>query len=159
MRPSFFLLFALGSTLMGSFTAWFMCVHILHDVYAWCRNPCKHIEMMMMVGWIILLRVRLGYIRIRKCRCRITCSVCKAEHPMCVCMCVCLGLCCSPTGQNKTSKTSRLSFINANQCIGNEACESRNRGGCCEWMHWSLSKWGYLCSSLASSCSLTPAAF
>ena len=46
------------------------------------------------------------------------------KHHLCVCMCVCVCARVSfflvPRGQNKTSKASRLSFINANQCVWNE---------------------------------------
>lgn len=78
---------------------------------------------------------------------------------VCACAQVRVGLCCSPTGQNKTSKTSRLSFINANQCIGNEACESRDGAGCCKWMPLVFKQMGLSLLPLAPSRSLTPAAF
>ena len=41
---------------------------------------------------------------------------------VCACVCVCarVSFFLVPRGQNKTSKASRLSFINANQCVWNE---------------------------------------
>ena len=42
------------------------------------------------------------------------------KHHLCVCVHVQVSFFLVPRGQNKTSKASRLSFINANQCVWNE---------------------------------------